>query len=294
MSAGSQLNSPRISQYDFVRQDPWPRRAKTATRVTVLVGVSILLGVGALICTRRLLGEFLEAVPPLVTEMQPLAMVAVALVSTSIAVLCRIAWRRVQPLNFGLQARTLWTERFVGWGSSLALVLLAVGCCFPGYRNIDWLLWLPLLVSDQFWRQNFFDSGRPGLDLDPEIEAEEETVSGIRPETFATTNNAEAKDNQQVVQQLYRVRDEKGQEVIYGTLRADFHSGQRTAVLHVGFCPPLPYLPEIEADALPGCSARLRIVQALAHGARLDVKLHQTPASDCHLWIDMAATPIDS
>ena len=32
-------------------------------------------------------------------------------------------------------------------------------------------------------------------------------------------------------------------------------------------------LPEIEAEALPGYEAKIKVVQALAHGTRLDVRL---------------------
>ena len=173
------------------------------------------------------------------------------------------------------------------------MALVALGCCFPAYRNSDWLIWLPMLVADQFWRQSFFDAGDPILRLAGEPEKPEEDVDNQSStvEFSAPTKSAQQRQ-EEIVQQLYRVRNEDGSELIYGTLRADFQTGQRTAVLHVGFCPPLPYLPEIEAEALPGSEARLKIVQALAHGARLNVRLPSTPTEDCHVWIDMAATPV--
>ena len=101
----------------------------------------------------------------------------------------------------------------------------------------------------------------------------------------------EEEDLEEIVQQLFRVRDEQGHEVVYGTLRADFQAGQRTAVVHVGFCPPLSHLPEIEVEAVPGSAARIRVVQAFAHGTRLEVRLPAPAEADCHAWIDMAAMP---
>ena len=281
MSAGTPLSSPRISKFDYVQQDPWSERSRVATRITVLAVIAVMFSVGALIVLRRLFGALIQTMPADL-------MLITAIVCTAIMALSRVAWRKTQPLPNGLDPLAEWLDVLVGWGSSAALALVAVGCCYPAYRNSDWLIWLPMLVADQFWRQTFFDAGLPGLGL-MAVEEQEEI---FRFPSSEVSDKATRNDIQQIVQQLYRVRDETGNEVIYGTLRADFHKGQRTAVLHVGFCPPLPYLPEIEADALPGTPARLKIVQALAHGARLDVKLPETPEDDCHLWIDMAATPI--
>lgn len=284
MSASTELTPTRISRYDYVQQDPWPQRSRQTARVTVVAVIGVMLAVGTLITCRRFFGGLIETMPAD-------AMLATALICTIIVALSRVAWRKTQPLVNGLDPVSMRLDTFVGWGSSAALVLMAVGCCYPAYRNVDWLIWLPMLVADQFWRQTFFDAGLPGLGFVDPDEQEEEIFHIPSDEVFAA---APRDENQQIVQQLYRVRDDSGQEVIYGTLRADFHKGQRTAVLHVGFCPPLSYLPEIEADALPSESARLKIVQALAHGARLDVKLSEIAEDDCHLWIDMAATPVAS
>ena len=284
MSAGTQLSHPRISQFDFVEQDPWPERRRSATRLTVLSVVGVLLGIGTLVFSRRMFGA-------LVDELPRDAMFLTAVVALVVVACARGAWRKLYPWPALEDDETSRSDLFVGWGTSVALILLAVGCCFPGDRTSDWLIWLPILIADQMWRQSFFDLGQPGRDQDilgeplefkPEFDASFATAEVAEPESAS---------GDQIVQQLYRVRDDQGQELIYGTLRADFHPGQRTAVLHVGFCPPLSYLPEIEADALPGDSARLKVVQALAHGARLDVRLSETPTEDCHLWIDMAATP---
>ncbi len=286
MSASSQLSSPQISQFDSVEQDPWPQRSRSATQIVVLALTGLLIAIGVLFAVRRMWGSF-------VNELPPQTMLLTAVVATAIATFSRIAWRRVRPLRLTMECGNNWTDYFVGWGTSVGLLLLAVGCCFPAYHNSDWLIWLPMLVADQFWRQSYFDAGKPGSDM--EIDSAEEMIDA--PTTLpleARSGVEELEDNQEIVQQLYRVRGDDGEELIYGTLRADFHPGQRTAVLHVGFCPPLPYLPEIEADPLPSSSARLKVVQSLAHGTRLDVRLSEIPKTDCHLWIDMSATPVQS
>ena len=287
MSAVSQLSSADIQQEariglgEFVHQDPWQHRSRIATAVTVLSLVGLLDAIGLLIVARRLVGALDANLPRD-------AMLLTAVVMTALVAFARLAWRRAFPLKMYGPLQRSWGEQFVGWGSSLGLALVAVGCCYPAYLNSDWLIWLPMLVADQLWRQSFFDAGHPLVRLaeEPE-EADDETTM-----TFPEPAQSPQPLDEEIVQHLYRVRNDDGSELIYGTLRADFQSGQRTAVLHVGFCPPLPYVPEIEAEALPGSEARLKIVQALAHGARLNVRLPSTPVEDCHVWIDMAATPV--
>lgn len=288
MSASSQLTSPQISKYDSVEQDPWPARARRVTQLFALGLTGLLIAVGVLFSARRMWGSLVEELPPH-------TMLITAVVTTALATFSRIAWRRIRPVRQTLACGNNWTDQFVGWGTSIGLLLVAVGCCYPAYHNSDWLIWLPMLVADQFWRQSYFDAGKPGSDLEIAEVADVATTPLTIPFPIATESNEEVTaDSQEIVQQLYRVRSDDGQELIYGTLRADFHPGQRTAVLHVGFCPPLPYLPEIEADPLPSSSARLKVVQAMAHGARLDVRLSEIPDTDCHLWIDMSATPVQS
>ncbi len=248
--------------------------------MTVLSLVALLNAIGMLIVVRQLVGALGDDLPRDV-------MLLTAVVMTAIVAFARIAWRQAFPLRKSGLLRRSWGDHFVGWGSSVGLALVALGCCYPAYLNSDWLIWLPMLVADQFWRQSFFDAGDPHLRLADEPEKEDDDQSS----TVKFPAPAQLRQ-EEIVQRLYRVRNEDGSELIYGTLRADFQTGQRTAVLHVGFCPPLPYLPEIEAEALPGSEARLKIVQALAHGARLNVRLTSTPTKDCHVWIDMAATPV--
>lgn len=255
---------------------PWQYRANPSLFVSVASATAILFCIGLLISARRLLGA-------LVTDLPPDTMLLTAIVAASVVTFTRIAWRRNFPLETPADLSV--TDYLLGYGSSAALALLAVGCCYPANRTVDWLIWLPILVADQFWRQNFFDLGEPWVaPIDDEPAAFVATPPPVAPAPECLRDD--------VVQQLYRVRDEQDQEVIYGTVRADFVADQRTAVVHVGFCPPLAYLPEIEAEALPGTTAKIKVVQAFAHGTRLDVRLSAPAVADCQVWIDMAAQPI--
>ncbi len=271
----------------------------------VILIVVALNAIGLLLVVRRFAGALSEDLPPG-------AMLLTAIVATAMVACSRIAWRRLSPLvvdveELELSASARLGDLLVGYGSSLSLVLLAVGCIYPAERTVDLMIWLPALVADQFWRQSFFDAGHPDWgvgEADHDLENElalaslatvdqEKTCTpkGLEQQIAATAGENEEDETEEIVQQLYRVRDELGQEVIYGTLRADFLAGQRTAVVHAGFCPPLSHLPEIEAESFRGPLARIKVVQALAHGTRMDVRLTAPAASDCHVWIDMAAIP---
>ncbi len=253
-------------------------QSRPALAITLTSVVSLLLGMGILLLSRRLLGAS-DGDLPLSTLLFTAVVVTCLLVGT------RIAWRRNFP-TAGLDSFSV-LDAVIGWGSSLALICLAVGCSYPGYRTCDWLIWLPVLVADQLWRQSFFarlplpTTTESTLNLLPQA-----TTQPPQPPSAKNLTTPEG-----IVQQLFRVREDEGQEVIYGTLRADFQPGQRLAVVHAGFCPPLSYLPEIEADPLPGYPTRIKVVQALAHGVRLDVRLTAPAEEDCHVWIDMAARP---
>ncbi|NOZ38825.1 MAG: hypothetical protein GXP24_01190 [Planctomycetes bacterium] len=263
---------------------PWQFRVRPALFVTVGSIVTGLVLIGGLFLVRRLTGALSADLPPPV-------MLFLALGATSTLAFSRIAWRRSFPLE--TPEDLSFADQALGWASSAALAMLAVGSCFPANRTTDWLIWLPILVADQFWRQNFFDAGEPWTPQSGQSDSE------LRKSPSLAITNTEHRDNPElknIVQQLFRLQDEHHHEVIYGTVRADFVAGQRTAVVHVGFCPPLTYLPEIEAEALPSSRlpealAKIKVVQALAHGTRLDIRLPVSATTDCQLWIDMAARP---
>ena len=262
-----------------------PRAQFRWMAVAALATVVVLNGLGLLLSARRLLGA-------LTIDLPMGQLFATALVSTIAAKVARRAWRAAQGRPHSPRERRL--DVIVGWGTSLGLMLMAVGCCYPGLRNGEWLTWLPMLIADQFWRQNFFDNGHPGLALADLPEDEtfpdnflETAVAAAEPQLAEEPQPAE-----QMVQQLFRVRDAEGYEVIYGTVRADFLAGQRHAVVHVGFCPPLPAKPNVEADACQWPDARVLVAQALPHGVRLEVKLREPAEEACYVPIDMAASPM--
>ncbi|MBX9788713.1 MAG: hypothetical protein K2Y37_07330 [Pirellulales bacterium] len=66
-----------------------------------------------------------------------------------------------------------------------------------------------------------------------------------------------------------------GAERIDGSLRCEFAPGQRSAMAHVAFCPPLPALPKIEVrlSASPTIDGICKVAELYAHAARFEVRL---------------------
>ena len=226
-------------------------------RAGVLASVGVLLGVAALLAARRLAGALTAPLPA-----GPL--LATAALAGAIVLGGRAAWRRILVESPTAKQRA--QTRLLAWTGTLALWLLAVGCSHPATRLVDWVAWLPLLMADQVLRQGFL-GGR-------EERAKPQAVGGG-----------------DVVQQLCRTRGADGGESIQGTLRAEFAAGQRHAALHVGFCPPLARLPQVDAEPGDGPDASVRVVQAFAHGARLEVRLADPAEEACTVLVEFSATP---
>jgi hypothetical protein len=175
---------------------------------------------------------------------------ATALAALVIVIGTRMLWRRTF-----LEGTSL--DVWLGWGGSAAIVLLAIGVSFPARRIEDWIVWLPVLVIDQFVRRRTFES-RDNTEHESKI---------AKPQAILRAEE---------VQHFLRSRDASGAETVRGTLRADFVPQQRTATVYVGFCPPLAGRPELTVELATGPAAEFKIVQAFPHGARIDVRLAST------------------
>ncbi len=256
-------------------------------KATILATVATLITAGLVLAVRRFDGALVE-------PLSRWQMLATAMIATALAAYGRTAWQHAffPGYSQGGRRQLRWLDLLVGWGSTLGLLLMAVGCCYPAERLSDWLIWSPLLVADLFWRQSFFDGGKPSPSLVGLENVELESVELGNCETASVESEDMAEE--QLLQQLFRVRHADGQEMIYGTLRADFAVGQRNATLHVGFCPPLSHRPQIEAEPQEGPECTIKVVQAFTHGAQLDLRLAKPakPANEpCHVLIDLAALP---
>ncbi len=152
-------------------------------------------------------------------------------------------------------------DRRVDWLSAVVLALFAIACSFPGNRAIDWLVWLTALAA-----------------------------YGLIPTRRASPAPGVDSNSDQLLQQLTRSRTADGCEAIRGRLVAEFAIGERTAVLHVAFCPPFERLPTVETVVVDGPASDVKLAQVLHQGARLEARLPRASSAAQRVTIEILAT----
>jgi hypothetical protein len=95
--------------------------------------------------------------------------------------------------------------------------------------------------------------------------------------------------SRRICQQVTRFIDAAGRDVIEGTAVARFSAGQRTASVHLAFCPPFARSPEIACGAAADVAADVKLVQSLAYAARFDVKLSAVSAESLEVPVSFSA-----
>ncbi|MDZ4658291.1 MAG: hypothetical protein SH868_12000 [Bythopirellula sp.] len=246
-------SAPTAWQLDSDKEHFSPRCA-----ATLVIGVLVTLyAVALLLVARRMMGAF-------TAELSWTALLVTALTAFAATTGARILWRRTFP-------EPIVGDQWIGWGASLTLVLFAAGLSFPGNHERDWFIWLPLLICDQLLRHRLFNSSN---------------LKTLPAKTLALRLSGEQ------LQQIVRLRGADGHETIHATLRADFQAGQRHATVYVGFCPPLASMPEIVVEPSTGSAAEFKIVQAFAHGARIDVRLAQVAIEQTSLVLNLVAKEV--
>ncbi len=93
----------------------------------------------------------------------------------------------------------------------------------------------------------------------------------------------------EIVQRLVRTRLPDGSESLDGWVRASLAAGQRTASVHVAFCPAFAGPPEVTVEQSEGPQARITPVQTLPYGARFDLKLAEPCDEPCEVLLNFTA-----
>jgi hypothetical protein len=106
----------------------------------------------------------------------------------------------------------------------------------------------------------------------------------------AATTTSDAESTENVIGEMVRRREADGCEAIRGWVQAELAAGQRTAPVHVAFCPALAGLPSCEAEQVAGPPATIRVAQVLPYGARFDVKLDAPAPGPVTVRIEFSAT----
>ena len=88
-----------------------------------------------------------------------------------------------------------------------------------------------------------------------------------------TDEPAEESISAQLVQQLTRARTASGGEALHAMVRVTCQPGDRLAVVHLAFCPPLDSTPRLTAHVLDDSGADAKITLAETYGTRIEVRL---------------------
>jgi hypothetical protein len=91
------------------------------------------------------------------------------------------------------------------------------------------------------------------------------------------------------LQRITRYRAADGTQAIHGTLLAEFTAGERTATLHVAFCPPFERLPTVEVETVDDSAADVKVAQLLHNGVQIDVRLPEPADENTSVTIELLA-----
>ncbi len=246
-------------------------------------GLGLLMAAAAAVLWRQAAGALRH-------PLQPAVLLAAAVAATAAAVAVRASWlvwcRRLACTSPGRRdACTTWLDRIVTIVLSLAVVELTVGLCLPGTPAACLAVVGIVVATEEAWAWvgHLRRSTSRRVPNSRGLTAPGKKPGQLREfrELLAPGCNS-ALPSEGVVQQLTRSRAANGTEEISGWLRTSFVAGQRTASIHVAFCPPLGATPELSVEQIDGPEARIKTAQVLPYGARLDLKLaaaSEEPAS---------------
>ncbi len=236
----------------------WPALRKDLLTALLASGLAAFAVVVLLLLARRMAGA-------LVQPLGGFFLVGVVGLGLLLAVGWRLGWqaRGRHATSLALVALAL---------PGVALFMLLCVLSLPGTASWALMLtWLAFLAGEAAWWWAAYSSQRPiaprrFVPPAASVVAERPAPDGIENEHGSLTEN--------VFQQITRFRDAEQERVAF-MLRIPFAAGQRMAVAHVSFCPPLCGIPEFAADATDGPSATVAITNPQSFGARLEVRLEE-------------------
>ena len=92
-----------------------------------------------------------------------------------------------------------------------------------------------------------------------------------------------------VTQRTTRAIEAETGEVIHGTVRETFAPGQRTANVHLAFCPPLAVTPELTCEQIEGPEATVKVGELEPYGARFDLRLKRASQEPVEVVLEWSA-----
>jgi hypothetical protein len=232
------------------------RRWSAGTLVGLLWSAALLIG------WRRLAGTITIA-------LQPMWLLSVGGLVAAAAAGVRFVRRGIP-----VQAESSSPEWPISLLTSAAVLGLGVALSLPGTEPWGLAVFWALLVAEELW------AWRPAAWRSPPGGREARVLwrrggrhggdaSATQPPA-ALSAGIPAAD---VLQQLTRSQAADGSEQLCGWLRASFAQGQRTATVHLAFCPQFARTPELTVQQHDGPEIQRINQTVFSFGARVDLKL---------------------
>lgn len=226
--------------------------------------VGFLVFSAVVLCWRRVAGE-------LSAPLGPPVLLLVGLSVAAAAATARLAWRsQPRPSRASLSAPA---------AALLSVAVLAVGVALslPGTSPAGLLILWGMLALEEYWAWGPTGWRRlvAGKDPSPRPRRRVETAppDSSAPRPLPARPLVEKPPSDDVTQQLTRSRTAEGTELLSGWIRVEMDGGQRSANVHLAFCPPFARTPRITVEQSDGPQVRIKTVQSLPYGARFDLKL---------------------
>jgi hypothetical protein len=225
--------------------------------------------------------------------LEPLPSSALLVIGASLGALLAVA---------GLLERRILRSAAFGWISGLPVLrilltsgvwMLGIAVSLPGNSTatliVFWAFivvgtagaWSPVGLVSWIVRRTCRRNGIGRIDVS-EPPPSGRAISGSDPErrlpAFSEADEEAEEEEEtllpeEVSQRIVRARDERGAEIVYGTVRCDFVAGQRQQSIHIAFCPPLRAIANLTTDQVAGPAVQIKPMLVETFGAGLEVKL---------------------
>ncbi len=157
-------------------------------------------------------------------------------------------------------------------------------------------VWFPLPRWSRAARRHLFDANGTVTERSSSLAADPAGMAagcagfdGESDREVAEDEESEPLLPEHVSQRLVRARDDRGTEVVFGTVRCRFDPGQRQQTIHVAFCPPLQKLAQLETDQVAGPTVQIKTVTAETFGVGLEAKLASSSKAPTEVQIQFFA-----
>ena len=170
----------------------------------------------------------------------------------------------------------------------LSLLISAFSICVPGSPLPGVLAIVAILVTEElFWIARPHREATPAISDRPiPLQSPRSPTEG-KQETVAV--DFESDFPAEVLRRIERTRGPGGEDICWGQVRTTFQAGQRTAPIHIVFCPPFAVIPTLHFEQVQGPDASVKATQILPYGARLEVRLARTESIPTDARIEFSA-----